>query len=180
MKRDARRDGVPGLSLLIESAVVSATCRTKHLGVTSAYYSFMQVIAATLFRSLLHCAFYPPVARSSLNFANSASSVRPQTVRIALRAVPSCPSGSQKCSKARLAKSSSCSLSRSNFYMFLVQQDACCLASSAVQTARSPESRGSAGGRYGLSCIIRVTLPGQESRFEVRDSRLREMARTFA
>ncbi|OPY82214.1 MAG: hypothetical protein A4E65_00862 [Syntrophorhabdus sp. PtaU1.Bin153] len=85
----------------------------------SLYDRLKAVFAGTLFRSLLHCAFYPLGARSSLNFANSSRfwtglkhahcpsgrSLSPTVIRGTLRRQQG---RAQTCSKARFAKSSSC------------------------------------------------------------------------
>jgi len=82
-----------------------------------------------------------------------------------IRTVVSPPSGYQKCSKVRLAKSSSCSLSRSNRHMFFGQQSASYIACSAAQTARiGRRLRRWPAAHYDLSCIIRGTLRRQWGR----------------
>jgi hypothetical protein len=81
------------------------------------------VIAGTLFRSLLHCAFYPLGARRSLNFANSSRSLGgPQTCELPFGTFLLTQVGAKKCSKARLAKSSSYALYRSYSDIFLGEQ----------------------------------------------------------
>ena len=76
--------------------------------------SQIKLFAGTLFRSLLRCAFLPTTGSNFTQFANSSHCSGTQTVRIVLLPVGRqvgtfflAEWATQKCSKSRLAKSSS-------------------------------------------------------------------------